>query len=84
MATMELPHPPAPSRVGPRMRRFLWVAVAVAIMGEGGHRLFDQYGSAVGHHFFHIVMVGGAALLFLGLAIVDIRRNGRPRFSWRQ
>lgn len=71
-------------RAGARMRLFVWVALAVAVLGEGGHRLFDQYGSAVGHHLFHIVLVGGASLLFVALALYDISRNGRPRFSWRQ
>jgi hypothetical protein len=78
-----LQSPPADRRVGPRVRLFFWGALAVAVVGEGGHRLFDQYGTAVGHHLFHILMVGGAALLFFAIAVYDIRRNGRPRFSWR-
>jgi hypothetical protein len=65
------------------MRRFLWAGLAVAVIGEGGHQLFDRYGTAIGHHAFHIAMIGGASLLFAGLVALDIRRNGRPRFSWR-
>lgn len=84
MTTTMEPSPPRPrSAVGPRMRRFLWVALAIAIIGEGGHQLFDRYGTAIGHHFFHIVLGGGAILMFLALVIYDIRRNGRPRLSWR-
>jgi hypothetical protein len=66
-----------------RARRFLWAAIAVAVVGEGGHQLFDRYGTALGHHAFHIVTIGGASLLFAALVISDIRRNGRPHFSWR-
>lgn len=78
------PSPPRPrTTVGPRMRRFLWIALAIAVAGEGGHQLFDRYGTAIGHHFFHIVLGGSAILLFVALAIHDIRRHGKPRFSWR-
>ena len=66
-----------------RARRFLWAALAVAIVGEGGHQLFDRYGTALGHHAFHVVTVGGASLLFAAIVVADIRRNGRPHFSWR-
>ncbi len=77
---MTAPHPPSSRQ---RLRLFVWVALAVAVVGEGGHRLFDAYGSTIGHHAFHIVMVGGASLLFVALAAYDIHRNGRPRFTWR-
>ena len=66
-----------------RRRRFLQAALAVAIVGEGGHQLFDRYGTAVGHHAFHVATIGAASLLFAGIVIADIRRNGAPRFSWR-
>jgi hypothetical protein len=66
-----------------RRRRFLQAAVAVAIVGEAGHQLFDRYGTAVGHHAFHVATIGGASLLFAGIVVADIRRNGPPRFSWR-
>jgi hypothetical protein len=66
-----------------RARRFLWAAVAVAVVGEGGHRLFDAYGTALGHHAFHVVTVGGATLLFAAIVVGDIRANGRPHFSWK-
>ena len=65
-----------------RARRFLWAAVAVAVVGEGGHRLFDAYGTALGHHAFHVVTIGGATLLFAAIVAADIRANGPPRFSW--
>jgi hypothetical protein len=84
MNAHEPPHPSfGRSLASPRMRRFLWAAVAVAVVGEGGHQLFDRYGTAFGHHAFHIFMVGAAAMMFAAIVYVDIRRNGRPRFSWR-
>ena len=66
-----------------RMRRFLRAALAVAFVGEGGHRLFDAYGTSLGHHAFHIATVGGASLLFAAIVVSDIRANGPPHFSWR-
>lgn len=66
-----------------RARRFLQAALAVAIVGESGHQLFDRYGTALGHHAFHVVSVGAASLLFAAVVVADIRRNGRPHFSWR-
>jgi hypothetical protein len=74
---------PRPQAGRDRARRFLYAAIAVAIVGEGGHQLFDRYGTALGHHAFHVVTVGAASLLFAGIVISDIRRNGRPHFSWR-
>lgn len=65
------------------MRRLLWAGLAIAILGEGGHQLFDRYGTAIGHHAFHVGMVGAAAILFAAIIVLDIRRNGAPRFSWR-
>lgn len=78
------PSQPHPSlTAGERLRRFLWVAVVVAVLGEGGHQLLQRYGTELGHHAFHVGMVAVATLLFGVVVAYDVRRNGRPRFSWR-
>ncbi|MEX0832478.1 MAG: hypothetical protein WD276_01185 [Actinomycetota bacterium] len=58
------------------------LVVAVAGLGELGHQLFDHFHWA-GHHAFHLLFPVAAVAVFAGLAIADMRRNGRPRFSWR-
>ena len=65
------------------IRRSLWLLVPIAILGEAGHQVLGRLGSAASHHLFHIAFGGGAVLVFAVFVILDVRRNGRPRFSWR-
>ncbi|HWB70887.1 MAG TPA: hypothetical protein VG452_01615 [Egibacteraceae bacterium] len=65
------------------MRKPTAVLVALAVVGEAGHRLLVQLDQAVAHHLFHVVFGAGAGVAFVGLVVVDIARNGWPSFSWR-
>ncbi|HLB62394.1 MAG TPA: hypothetical protein VJN50_06665 [Actinomycetota bacterium] len=65
-----------------RLARLGAVGGALVALGEAGHVLLDRFGTAFGHHLFHVLFAGGAAILFGVFALVDIRRNGLPRFSW--
>jgi hypothetical protein len=65
------------------LARLAWLAVPVVVVGEAGHHLLDRLGQAVGHHFFHILFAGGAAVAFVAYVVVDVHRHGWPAFSWR-
>ncbi len=61
-------------------------AASLAVPGGVTH---EHAGAAVhglgsmGHHLFHLFVVGAAAVVFASYVAVDIRRRGRPAFSWR-
>jgi hypothetical protein len=63
--------------------KLAWLAAPLALAGELGHQLLERLGQVLAHHFFHIVFGLGAAAVFAAYVLVDIRRNGRPTFSWR-
>lgn len=57
------------------------LVVAMAGLGEFGHQLFDRFQWG-GHHFFHFAFPVAAAAVFVVFVVADVKRNGRPRFSW--
>lgn len=74
--------------------RFGWpTAVAVYLLpalavGFGGHGHADSVAAEAGghllaHHFFHLVFIGGASLVFVVYVAFLILENGWPKFSWR-
>lgn len=75
---------PHPRQAGARWaRKLAWLAIPVVVLGEAGHHLFERLGKAVAHHLFHVLFTGGAALAFGIFVLLDVRRHGRPTFSWR-
>jgi hypothetical protein len=60
-----------------------WVGVPLVVLGESGHLLLSWAREQLAHHFFHIVFGIGAGVIFFAFVIRDIRRHGRPSFSWR-
>ena len=62
--------------------KLAWVVVPLAAVGEAGHQLLGRWGQVLAHHLFHIVFGLGAAIVFVVYAVLDIRRNGWPSFSW--
>ena len=58
------------------------VFVALALVGELGHRFFLWTGWTGAHHLFHFLYGAGALVVFSRYVVHDIRRNGVPRFSW--
>ncbi len=65
------------------MIKLAWLGAPLVIVGEAGHLLLDWARQHLAHHLFHIVFGVGAGVIFLAWVIADIRRNGRPTFSWR-
>jgi hypothetical protein len=65
------------------VRKLAWLSIPVVVVGEAGHHLLERLGHAVAHHLFHVLFVGGAALAFGIFVVLDVRRYGRPTFSWR-
>ena len=59
-----------------------WVGVPLVLLGESGHLLLSWAREQLVHHFFHIVFGIGAGVVFFAYVVRDIRRNGRPSFSW--
>jgi hypothetical protein len=57
--------------------------VPIVLLGELGHHELNRLGQVLAHHMFHVLFLGGAAVVFAVYAMVDIRRHGRPSFSWR-
>lgn len=64
-------------------RKAAWVVIPLALLGETGHHLLQRTGAHLVHHFFHYVFIIVAGGVFALFAAIDIRRNGRPTFSWR-
>ncbi len=60
-------------------------ALAVAFGGHGHGPATVPHVDAhlVGHHFFHLVFIGAASLIFLVYVAFLVIENGRPTFSWR-
>ena len=46
-------------------------------------RFLHSAHQALGHHAAHILLIGGAALVYAGYLAVHVARNGLPAFSWR-
>ncbi len=63
--------------------KLIVAAVPIALLGEVGHEVLKGLGQVLAHHLFHILFLGGAVVTFGGYALVDIRKHGRPSFSWR-
>jgi hypothetical protein len=53
------------------------------VAGEAGHQVLDRLGAALAHHLFHVLFAGAAVLVFAVYVAIDVRRHGRPTFSWR-
>jgi hypothetical protein len=69
--------------VGRWVIKLALVLAPIVLLGEVGHEVLGRIGQVVAHHLFHILFLGGAVVVFAAYAIVDIRRHGRPSFSWR-
>lgn len=54
----------------------------IALLGEAGHHLRDHLGQEPIHQLSHILILAGAVVVFVVFALADIRRHGRPSFSW--
>jgi hypothetical protein len=54
----------------------------VLVSGVGGS-MGGQPSAVMAHHYAHIALPSVAFLIFSGGVCRDIRRNGRPSFSWR-
>ena len=61
----------------------VWLAIPLALAGEAGHQVFESLGQTVAHHLFHFLFAGTAVLVFAIYVAIDVRRHGRPTFSWR-
>jgi hypothetical protein len=62
------------------------LAVGVANSGAGmhDHGHFHHAASAsVAHHLLHLLVIGGAAVIFYLCVVADVVKNGWPSFSWR-
>lgn len=35
------------------------------------------------HHLGHVLLLGGAVATFLIFVAIEVRRHGRPTFTWR-
>ena len=55
---------------------------AIVWLGEAGHHIRDHLGREPFHHLAHILILAGAVVAFAVYALADIRRHGRPSFSW--
>jgi hypothetical protein len=75
--------PPPRQPLSRWIRKLAWLVVTVAVLGEVGHQVLGRWGQALAHHFFHIAFAGGAAVIFVWFVAADVRRHGRPEFTWR-
>jgi hypothetical protein len=57
--------------------------VGAVLLGELGHVLLDQLNAGLAHHIFHIAFPLVAFAVFAAYVMRDVRRHGRPRFTWR-
>jgi hypothetical protein len=78
------------TRSGPRrqvgsrwVRKLVWLAIPLAVAGEAGHHVLNSLGQTLAHHLFHFLFAGAAVLVFAIYVAIDVRRHGRPSFSWR-
>jgi hypothetical protein len=78
------------TRSGPRrqagarwVRKLAWLAIPLVLAGEAGHHVLESLGQTLAHHLFHVLFAGTAALVFGIFVAIDVRRHGRPTFSWR-
>jgi hypothetical protein len=78
------------TRSGPRRqggtrwaRKLAWIAIPLFLVGEAGHHVLESLGQTLAHHLFHVLFAGTAVLVFAVYVVVDVRRHGRPTFSWR-
>jgi hypothetical protein len=71
-----------------------WVSVVVVLVLPvlaflvGGHPHSPNgttgvHSHLLAHHLFHLVFIGGAALIFCGYVAVLVAHEGWPTFSWR-
>jgi hypothetical protein len=65
------------------IRKLAWLAIPLALAGEAGHHVLERLGDALAHHLFHVLFAGAAVLVFATYVAIDVRRHGRPTFSWR-
>jgi hypothetical protein len=68
----------------PREARPIALATVTAVAaGDTLHVALHALAVPLPHHLFHIVFIGGAALVFWIWVALDVSRHGAPRFSWR-
>jgi hypothetical protein len=55
---------------------------ALVGLSEAGRHLGGHPGQDPIHHLAYIAVLSGAVLTFVVYALRDVRRHGRPSFSW--